>query len=72
MEKWLEDQAPTEKTTYISKGLTTLSVVMATERVTRNRTGSEPLENRPGTGTVRKRFRIGPNRGTMKPPEKKR
>ena len=40
---------------------------MATERVTRHRTGAELL----GTGTVRDRFRTGPNRGIVKPPEKK-
>ena len=39
---------------------------MATERVTRHRTGAELL----GTGTVRDRFRTGPNRGIVKPPEK--
>ena len=42
---------------------------MATEWVTQNRTGAEPLET--GTGTIRDRFRTGPNRGTVKPPGKK-
>ena len=37
-----------------------------TEWVTRNRTGPELL----GTKTVRERFRTGPNRKTVKPPEK--
>ena len=40
---------------------------IATERVTRNRIAW----NRPGTGTVRDRFRIGPNRKTVKQPKKK-
>ena len=43
-----------------------LIVGMATGRVTRNRTGPEPL----GTETVCDRFRTAPNCGTVKPPEK--
>ena len=51
---------------------------MATGRVTRNRTGPEPLGTGSGTGTVYDRFRTAPNRetagkkvaGTVKPPEK--
>ena len=50
----------------------TSPLVMAMERVTRNRIGLEPLENRPGTGTktVCDRFQIGANRGTVKPLKK--
>ena len=45
---------------------------MATGRVTRNRTGPEPLGTGTGTGTVCDRFRTAPNRETVKPPEKSR
>ena len=45
---------------------------MATGRVTRNRTGPEPLGTGSGTGTVCDRFRTAPNRETVKPPEKSR
>ena len=63
-----------QKVPRLKKGLQrerNLQLGMATERVTRNRTGPEPLGTETGTGTVRDRFRTGPNRGTMKPPEKK-